>query len=91
MSSYEIPACAGKPYSPSNGSEGLDFQAAFCDRCQREADPRWDRGNGDGRFGCTILSDALLFRVGDPKYPHQWTHDERGRPTCTAFVPEIQP
>ena len=82
MSPYEIPACAGQPYRPSNGSEGEMFMAAFCDRCKL---------NADELDGCNILSDSFCYDVGDPEYPKEWTHDGRGRPTCTAFVPEGKP
>ena len=82
MSPYEIPACAGKPYRPSNGTEGMVFQYAYCDRCAKDAKYRETE---DGADGCRILANALSYNIGDPEYPAEWTHDERGRPTCTAF------
>lgn len=80
---YEIPACAGKPYRPSNGSEGDMFRHAFCDRCIHERD--YDPESGAG--GCEILGRSLFHDIGDPEYPGEWTHDDKGRPTCTAFEP----
>lgn len=71
---YEIPACAGKPYSPSNGDEGRRFIERFCDLCIRE-----DREN---EIWCPIVNGALM---GEQRA--EWTHDERGRPTCTAYKP----
>lgn len=70
---YEIPACAGKPYRPSNGSEGELFIEQNCDRCMHA-------------HGCDILRRSFSYGITDEKYPKEWTHDFKGRPTCTAFV-----
>lgn len=35
-----------KPYMPSNGTEGMDFMAEYCDRCYKEKN-------------CTILNRSL--------------------------------
>lgn len=70
---YRIPACAGKPYTPSNGTEGMRFEEEFCHHCIRE--------DADGA-GCMIFAAAFF---GDQ--PPEWTHDAEGCPTCTAFKP----
>ena len=67
---------ANKPYLPSNGTEGMVFDEAWCSRCKRDMAFR----NGVGE-GCPIL--AASFR-GQPK---EWVHDKDGEPTCTAFAP----
>lgn len=83
---YQIPACAGKPYQPSNGTEGLMFQERFCDRCIHET---LARRTGDVEtYGCRIYLHVLLYDKDDPKYPSEWTHDFKGRPVCTAFEDE---
>ncbi len=74
---YEIAACAGKPYMPSNGTEGMRFEEEFCERCARE---NFDEATGEG--GCHIHFRALCGVKGPP----EWTHDFKGRPTCTSFV-----
>ena len=33
---YQIEACAGKPYRPSNGIEGEEFLRSHCDRCVKQ-------------------------------------------------------
>jgi hypothetical protein len=70
---YEIPDCAGEPYRPSNGSEGDAFIGQFCRHCVRYEEP------------CPILGATLFNDIGEPGYPKEWTHDDKGRPTCTAF------
>lgn len=71
---YEIPEMAGKPYEPSNGDEGRMFMERFCEMCIRE-----DR---DAEIFCPISTDML---IGEQR--EEWTHDERGRPVCTAYKP----
>lgn len=71
------PEAAGKPYRPSNGTEGQLFEGHWCDKCQR------DRLT---EYGCDIRTSAHCFSVGDAGYPEQWKFDERGAPICTAFV-----
>lgn len=82
MSPYEIPECAGKPYRPSNGTEGMMFHEQFCLRCVHE---EYLRTGEDDAKKCELLNNSMLFDPGDEAYPKEWTHDERGRPTCTAF------
>jgi hypothetical protein len=73
-----------KPYRPSNGFEGMDFQKRFCFRCEKD---RLYRKTDDGKDGCQILSLTYLFDKHDPRYPKEWVEDERGA-RCTAFEPE---
>jgi hypothetical protein len=74
-----LPGSAGimsnQAYRPSNGSEGADFMADFCDRCAKDI-------NG----GCPIVADTFVYAANDPKYPKEWVYGEHG-PCCTAFEP----
>ena len=76
-----------RPYRPSNGSEGMDFEARFCDRCKRDAKYRRTQ---DGADGCTILAAVFMVEIDDPKYPKEWVQNKYGDPygrtaRCTAF------
>lgn len=66
----------GTKYQPSNGTEGMIFAEAFCDRCARDA-------NQD----CPIRADSYCYSVSDPEYPIELQYGDDGRPTCTAFTP----
>lgn len=74
---------AGKPYRPSTGSEGADFQARWCDLCSRDKAFREDPDFGES---CPIVADTFAFDIADPRYPKEWIHDRDGRPSCTAFT-----
>jgi len=73
---------AGEPYRPSNGSEGMHFEAHFCNRCTKE-------GN-DERGYCEIASAVFCREISDPAYPAEWKYaDDGSGPTCTAFERKI--
>ena len=72
-----------KKYRPYSGTAGLDFQAQFCDVCEKDKEFRKTEKNG-----CEILLRALFFDIEDEKYPKEWIYDENGQPTCTAFEKE---
>lgn len=74
--------CAGKPYRPSNGTEGEYFHAAACARCTK-----WEGATnpGDWPKGCMIHLRARNHAKDDPKYPKEWVYGPDGQPTCTAF------
>lgn len=74
-----------RPYRPSNGCEGFDFMARFCDRCERD---RRYRETQDGADGCRIVADTFVYAATDPRYPKEWIYDEAGYPVCTAFEKE---
>lgn len=69
----------GKPYRPSNGSEGEMFMTRFCYRCTK------DNPDNSGRNGCDIIFFSMSFEVDHPKYPKEWIYDEDGQPICTAW------
>lgn len=70
-----FPDQAGKPYRPSNGTEGMMFEERFCDRCKIAE-------------GCEIPFNAMVYEIESPEYPSQWVFDSSGRPTCKAFESE---
>ena len=74
---YRIKSLAGKPYQPSNGTEGMMFFEKFCDHCifESEANP------------CPLIGTSMAYVPGDKEYPTEWTHDDEGRPICTKFKP----
>ena len=78
----------GKPYQPSNGTEGMQFMAEFCDRCEKD---RKYRKTMDGQYGCEIMANAMCYKQTDPEYPKEWTFTEEGFPVCTAFEEELEP
>jgi hypothetical protein len=68
-----------KAYRPGNGTEGMRFEARFCDRCTHDADP----------LVCPIRQKAINYSIDDPEYPKEWIKDKGfwpGNPRCTAFV-----
>ena len=74
---------AGKPYRPSNGSEGELFYDAWCSGCKRDADFKVNLiGPPDG---CLIIANTMAYRETDPNYPKEWVYGEDGQPKCTAF------
>lgn len=65
-----------KTYMPSNGSEGILFSVAFCDRCQFGAmrnDTKPDQED------CDIELDALIGNQ-----PKEWVYYQ-GSPVCLCF------
>lgn len=62
----------GRKFRPSNGTDGMMFEAAWCDACARQGK-------------CIIHLRAMLYSLDDPAYPDQWTYDASGSPVCTGF------
>jgi hypothetical protein len=78
---------AGKPYRPSNGTEGEIFMCGWCDRCERDRAYRNDEGDS-----CPIVAAAFAYSIGEPGYPKEWVYAaDGGGPVCTAFVEEGKP
>ncbi len=66
----------GKPYTPSNGTEGTWFISKFCDNCvHQHPDPENPRQCYD------ILLKSLMGGQ-----PPEWVYNEEAEPVCTAFV-----
>lgn len=62
---------------PSNGTDLMDFEARFCDQCERD---KWDGEQGEQ---CEILNGVL----SGEKDPEEWRIAD-GKTFCTAFHPE---
>ena len=80
---YEIIALANEPYRPSSGTEGLDFMLRYCTRCSKDY---YGKGGDVMSPVCGIIGRAKSLEVDDDNYPSEWTHDDKGAPTCTAFA-----
>jgi hypothetical protein len=76
MSPVQFKDQAGKPYRPSNGTEGEIFMEKWCERCMLDTEDN----------PCEILTCALCFDIDESDYPKEWRYDYAGRPMCTAFV-----
>ncbi len=63
---------AGKPYRPSNGTEGEIFEAQWCPGCYF-----------NGR--CNVLMYAMAFDADDKNYPKELVISADGQPECTKF------
>lgn len=72
-----------KKYYPSNGTEGEIFISHFCMNCIHE---KWLHTQVDSDKKCEILSNTMIYNKQDKEYPSEWTYDDAGNPTCTAFV-----
>lgn len=72
------PSEAGKPYRPSNGTEGEMFMSRFCYRCQHD---------DDEEEPCPILTMTFAVGIEDADYPREWMYDQAGKPICSAFAP----
>lgn len=66
---------AGKPYRPSNGTEGDIFFDKYCDHCKKCFAP----------VNCRIQLSTMAFTIDEPEYPKQWIHDKDGFAVCTDF------
>lgn len=75
---------AGKPYQPSNGSEGEYFMARWCNHCARD---EAFQANPDEADGCEIAGMTMCLHVDNPSYPKEWRYADDGQPQCTAFKP----
>lgn len=67
-----------RPYMPSNGTEGMMFEAEFCDRCKNDDE--------DNQKFCPIHTKAL---AGEK--PKEWIYGPDGAATCTAWTDPVEP
>ena len=74
---------AGKPYRPSNESEGEIFYGRYCADCKRDAEFQKEPF-GDAP-GCQIIALTMALDTTDDGYPKEWIYGDDGQPTCTAF------
>ena len=71
---------AGKPYRPSNGTEGEMFMDSFCYQCVHD-----DEFQRTGENGCETLAKTLVLNIDDEEYPKEWVRDDKGYPICAKF------
>ncbi len=80
---------AGKPYTPSSGTEGSIFIESWCGECQRDRAMREGIDFLDIRDpeteSCQILNASFRGEAT------QWQYDQNGQPCCTAFVSNDEP
>jgi len=72
-----------KLYQPSNGSEGMEFMARYCDQCIHDAEYQKNLNPEDG---CPQLAASMAFNPGEPEYPQEWIEDDDGYGFCTKFI-----
>lgn len=76
---YQFPKSSGKPFQPSNGTEGMIFTDAFCMNCIHcDPDP-------NGKKQCMILCKTMLYTPKDKEYPEEWVFNDEGWPVCTNW------
>ena len=80
------PDMAGKPYRPGSGTEGMAFDEAWCEHCERDREYREAGPDADPAIACQIIADTFAFDIDDPRYPKEWVYDRTGKPCCTAFT-----
>lgn len=66
----------------------MAFTETYCDRCEGDA---IYRETDDGKDGCPLLANSMLYEVGEEGYPAEWVYNENRCPTCTAFEEEVSP
>lgn len=74
---YQIKEYANTSFQPSNGTEGMVFMDAFCERCIHDHTPI-------DKF-CSILGNTMVYSPGDKEYPKEWIYNSEGWPVCTAW------
>lgn len=77
------PDRAGKPFYPSNGTEGMMFTEEFCECCLHEKFTHTQR-HGDEQ--CEIFSLTMFHDPRDKEYPKEWIFNELGWPVCTSWA-----
>jgi hypothetical protein len=74
---YSFPDCAGQRFTPSNGTEGMVFTGAFCERCQHE---KFTHTQNEKDAKCEIFTASM---IGDDV--PQWVYSGEGWPICKAW------
>jgi hypothetical protein len=79
-----IVSLAGKPYCPSSGTEGSEFEDAWCGTCNRYRIVDVANDIVDCQKGHLIAAYATAD-VNDPGFPKAWVYDAEGRPSCSDW------
>ena len=72
---YQFKEYAGKPFMPSNGTEGMIFYEAFCDNCI------FNHPDPDNEKQCDDV--LMISMIGEQ--PKEWIFNSEGYPTCTKW------
>lgn len=71
----------GGPWRPANGTEGADFEGAWCNHCLNSTPNVWeDEFGNDVVSGCEIVDAAFMGHL----LLLEWIIRD-GMPHCTAF------
>lgn len=73
-------------YRPANIKERNEFDAKWCDSCDRE---RGFRKNSSIYKCCSIPVKSIFNPIDSPDYPKEWIVGPNG-PACTAYIPDKQ-
>jgi hypothetical protein len=76
---YNYPEMAGSSFMPSNGTEGMIFEDAFCSCCIHE---KFTHTGILSDKKCPVL-DRVLLNAPDPQ--REWVFDSEGWPVCTEW------
>lgn len=78
---------AGKPYKPSNGTEGMVFIENWCRHCARDKAMREGEPieECDDRELCPIIARSFSGEATE------WVYGTDGQPRCTEYVEQGQP
>lgn len=76
---YQLPEAAGKSWMPSNGTEFMMFEEAFCSRCIHE---KWIHSMNDEHKKCDVLNRCMA-NAPDPQ--PEWQYNSAGWPVCTQW------
>lgn len=76
---YQFKDCAGQTWMPSNGTEGMYFEEAFCSKCIHE---KFMHTQDHADKQCEVLNQALL---NAPLPIKEWVYSDEGWPICTEW------
>lgn len=69
-------------YRPTTDIDRDIHMELYCFNCKRFGNPM------AGDLYCSIAAATYSNDISAPNYPAEWTYDENGAPTCTAFEGE---
>lgn len=76
----------GRPYQPSNGTEGIIFHETYCTFCVKDVKFRKTEMPDDG---CPIIVNTMIFSPGEKAYPKEFIYNDQGEGICTAYELEL--
>ena len=74
-------------FHPANSTEFGRFFVDFCLNCVHG---RYELHQDECKDKpCEIIAKAFFFAVDDPNFPSEWAYDDKGKPACTAYKPDV--